>query len=71
MQRGSAENGGAAGNLRGGFVMRVRRVDTAGTQLSVDRELTVSYVMNTMAPALMGDLRGALLVFAAYQSLNA
>lgn len=37
----TAENGGAAGNLRGGFVMRVRRVDTAGTQLSVDRELTV------------------------------
>jgi len=39
--------------------------------VDVDRELTVSYVMNTMAPALMGDLRGALLVFAAYQSLNA
>ena len=37
--------------------------------IDVDRGLTVSYVMNKMAPALIGDLRGALLVFAAYQSL--
>ncbi len=37
----------------------------------VDAGLTVSYVMNKMAAGLMGDLRGALLVFAAYQSLAA
>lgn len=39
--------------------------------IDVDRGLTVSYVMNRMADALMGDLRGALLVFAAYQALDA
>ena len=37
--------------------------------IDVDRGLTISYVMNRMADALMGDLRGVLLVFAAYQSL--
>lgn len=37
----------------------------------MDAGLTVSYVMNKMADALMGDLRGAMLVFAAYQDLAA
>jgi len=31
--------------------------------------MTVSYVMNRMAPELIGDLRGAMIVLAAYQSL--
>lgn len=39
--------------------------------IDVDAGLTVSYVMNRMAGRLMGDLRGALLVFAAYQALDA
>ena len=37
--------------------------------IDVDRGLTISYAMNRMADALLGDFRGALLVFAAYQSL--
>ncbi len=37
----------------------------------LDAELTVSYVMNRMADALVGDLRGAMLTFAAYQGLAA
>ena len=37
----------------------------------VDAGLTVSYVMNRMADALMGDLRGAMLVIAAYEGLAA
>jgi CubicO group peptidase (beta-lactamase class C family) len=37
--------------------------------IDVDAGLTVSYVMNKMAGRLVGDLRGAMLVMAAYQSL--
>lgn len=33
----SSENGGTNGNLKGGFVMRVQRLDSANTPLSVDR----------------------------------
>ncbi|HEY3139668.1 MAG TPA: serine hydrolase domain-containing protein [Acidimicrobiales bacterium] len=39
--------------------------------VDVDAELSVAYVMNRMAGGLVGDLRGAMLVFAAYQSLLA
>ena len=35
----------------------------------LDAQMTVSYVMNKMALDLVGDLRGALIVFAAYESL--
>ena len=35
----------------------------------MDARATVSYVMNKMGGGLTGDLRGAMLVFAAYQSL--
>ena len=38
--------------------------------IDLDARLTVSYVMNRMASNLVGDLRGALLVFAAYESLT-
>ncbi|NLD76444.1 MAG: beta-lactamase family protein [Acidimicrobiales bacterium] len=38
--------------------------------IDVDAEMTVSYVMNRMAGSLVGDLRGATLVMAAYQSLS-
>ncbi len=37
----------------------------------LDRRLTVSYVMNRMGDGLVGDLRGASLVLAAYASLAA
>ena len=37
--------------------------------IDADAKLTVSYVMNRMEPDLLGDLRGGLLVFAAYQAL--
>ena len=37
--------------------------------VDLDRRMTVSYVMNKMAPELIGDLRGAMIVLAAYQSL--
>ena len=37
--------------------------------VDLDAELSVSYVMNNMADGLIGDLRGGLLVFAAYESL--
>ncbi|MCU1453877.1 MAG: serine hydrolase [Acidimicrobiales bacterium] len=39
--------------------------------IDLDAQMTVSYVMNRMAPALLGDLRGAMLTFAAYQSVAA
>lgn len=35
----------------------------------LDAQLTVSYVMNKMAPGLVGDLRGAMIVMSAYQAL--
>lgn len=38
--------------------------------IDVDAGLSVAYVMNRMAPALVGDLRGAMCVLAAYQSLT-
>jgi CubicO group peptidase (beta-lactamase class C family) len=38
--------------------------------VDLDARLTVSYVMNRMAPALMGDLRGALIVLSAYAALS-
>ena len=38
--------------------------------VDMDAGLSISYVMNKMAGALVGDLRGAMLVFAAYQSLG-
>lgn len=38
--------------------------------IDMDAGLSVSYVMNKMAGALVGDLRGATLVLAAYQSLG-
>jgi CubicO group peptidase (beta-lactamase class C family) len=37
--------------------------------IDLDARLSVAYVMNRMASGLVGDLRGAMLVFAAYQSL--
>ena len=37
--------------------------------IDMDARMTVSYVMNKMGSSLTGDLRGAMLVFAAYQSL--
>jgi CubicO group peptidase (beta-lactamase class C family) len=37
--------------------------------VDLDAQMTVSYVMNRMAGALVGDLRGALITFAAYASL--
>lgn len=37
--------------------------------IDLDAQMTVSYVMNKMATDLVGDLRGALVVFAAYESL--
>ncbi len=39
--------------------------------VDVDAGMTVSYVMNKMAGRLIGDLRGAMLAIAAYQSLQA
>ena len=39
--------------------------------IDLDAQMTVSYVMNKMAPALLGDLRGGLIAMAAYQSLDA
>ncbi len=39
--------------------------------VDLDAQLTVSYVMNKMAPGLVGDLRGALVVMSAYQALAA
>jgi len=38
--------------------------------IDLDSRMTVTYVMNKMGSSLAGDLRGALLVFAAYQSLG-
>jgi len=38
--------------------------------IDLDAGLSVAYVMNQMADGLVGDLRGALLVFAAYQGLT-
>jgi CubicO group peptidase (beta-lactamase class C family) len=38
--------------------------------IDLDTRMTVTYVMNKMGSSLAGDLRGALLVFAAYQSLG-
>jgi CubicO group peptidase (beta-lactamase class C family) len=38
--------------------------------IDMDAGMTVSYVMNKMAGRLVGDLRGAMLVIAAYQSLS-
>jgi CubicO group peptidase (beta-lactamase class C family) len=38
--------------------------------VDVDAGLSVAYVMNRMADGLVGDLRGASLVFAAFQSLT-
>jgi CubicO group peptidase (beta-lactamase class C family) len=38
--------------------------------IDLDARMTVTYVMNKMGSSLAGDLRGALLVFAAYQSLG-
>jgi CubicO group peptidase (beta-lactamase class C family) len=37
--------------------------------IDLDAQLSVAYVMNRMAGGLVGDLRGGLLVLAAYQSL--
>ena len=37
--------------------------------IDADAKLTISYVMNRMEPDLVGDLRGGMLVFAAYQAL--
>ncbi|MBA3282191.1 MAG: beta-lactamase family protein [Acidimicrobiia bacterium] len=37
--------------------------------IDLDAGLSVAYVMNKMADGLVGDLRGALLVFATYQAL--
>lgn len=37
--------------------------------IDLDAQLTVSYVMNNMAPGLVGDLRGAMIVMSAYQAL--
>lgn len=39
--------------------------------VDMDARLTVSYVMNKMAPDLLGDLRGGLLVMSAYGALAA
>jgi CubicO group peptidase (beta-lactamase class C family) len=39
--------------------------------IDVDAEMSVAYVMNRMADGLVGDLRGAMLVVTAYQSLLA
>ena len=38
--------------------------------IDLDAQLSIAYVMNKMAPALMGDLRGALVAFSAYESLT-
>lgn len=38
--------------------------------IDLDAGLSVAYVMNKMADGLVGDLRGALLVFAAYRGLT-
>ena len=38
--------------------------------IDLDARMSVAYVMNKMASSLVGDLRGAMLVFAAYQSLG-
>jgi len=37
--------------------------------VDLDAQLTVTYVMNKMATDLVGDLRGASIVFAAYDAL--
>lgn len=39
--------------------------------IDLDTRMSVSYVMNRMAPELIGDLRGGLLVFSAYEALAA
>jgi len=39
--------------------------------IDLDAQLTVTYVMNKMANGLVGDIRGALIVIAAYQALAA
>ena len=39
--------------------------------IDLDAELSIAYVMNKMANGLVGDLRGGLLVFSAYESLSA
>ena len=39
--------------------------------VDLDRRMPVSYVMNKMAPELIGDLRGAMIVLAAYGALAA
>jgi CubicO group peptidase (beta-lactamase class C family) len=38
--------------------------------IDMDARMSVAYIMNRMAGGLVGDLRGALLVMAAYQSLG-
>ena len=37
--------------------------------VDLDAQMTVTYVMNKMAGGLLGDLRGASVVFAAYEAL--
>jgi len=37
--------------------------------IDLDQQLTVTYVMNKMASGLVGDIRGAMVVIAAYQAL--
>ena len=37
--------------------------------IDLDARMSVAYVMNRMAPAIMGDLRGAMVVLAAYKAL--
>lgn len=39
--------------------------------IDVDARLSIAYVMNKMAPNLMGDLRGGLIAVSAYQALAA
>jgi CubicO group peptidase (beta-lactamase class C family) len=39
--------------------------------IDLDARMSVAYVMNRMAGGLVGDLRGAMIVFAAYQALGA
>lgn len=38
--------------------------------IDLDARLSIAYVMNRMAGGLVGDVRGAMLVFAAYQSVG-
>jgi CubicO group peptidase (beta-lactamase class C family) len=37
--------------------------------IDLDARVSIAYVMNKMAPEMMGDLRGAMIVLATYQSL--